>query len=66
MEREDGHILRRAFDFEVQRQRRKGRLKRTSKKQVKEESMKVGLKIKGALCQSKWSVGVDKIVDGLR
>ena len=30
-----------------------------------EEIMKVGLKSKDALCRSKWSVGVSKIVAGL-
>ena len=28
LRREDGHVLRRAFDFEVECQRKKGRLKR--------------------------------------
>ena len=31
LRREDGHVLRRAFDFEVEGQRKKGRLKRTCK-----------------------------------
>ena len=43
LRRKDGHILRRALDFEVEGQRKKGRLKRTWKKQVEEESVKVGL-----------------------
>ena len=44
LRREDGHILRRALDFEVEGQRMKGRLKRTWKKQVEEGSVKVGLR----------------------
>ena len=40
--REDGHDLRRALDFEVEVQRKKGSSKRTWKKQVEEESVKVG------------------------
>ena len=40
---EDGHVLRFALDFEVEVQRKKGRLRRMCKKQVEEESMKVGL-----------------------
>ena len=32
-----GHVLMMAFDFEVEGQRKKGRLKRTWKKQVEEE-----------------------------
>ena len=43
LRREDGHIIRRALDFEVEGQRKKGRPKRTWKKQIEEESMKVGL-----------------------
>ena len=66
MRREDGHILRGALDFDVDSQRKKGRPKRMCKKQVEEESMKVGLRRKGALCRSKLSFGVNKIVAGLR
>ena len=40
---EDGHVMRRAFDFEVEGQRKKGWLKRKWKKQVEVESEKVGL-----------------------
>ena len=65
LRREDGHILR-ALDFEVAGQRKKGRLKRTWKKQVEEEGVKVGLRRKSALCRSKWSVGVNQIAAGLR
>ena len=52
--------------IEAEGQRKKGRQKRTRKKQVEEESMKVGLRRKDALCSSMWSVGVDKIAAGLR
>ena len=38
----------------------------TWKKQVEEESMKVGLRRKFALCRSKWSVGINKIAAGLQ
>ena len=48
--REDGHFLRRVVDFEVEGQRMKGRPKRTWKKQIEEESVKVGLRKKDALC----------------
>ena len=34
LRREDGHVLRRALDFEFEGQMKKGRLKRTWKKQV--------------------------------
>ena len=36
------------------------------KKHVEEESMKVGLRRKHALCHPKWSVSVNKIAAGLR
>ena len=62
---EDGHVLRRALDFEVEVQRKKGRQKMTWKKQVEEESMKVGLRRKDALRHSMWSVGINKIAAGL-
>ena len=64
--REDGHFLRRALDFEVEGQRKKWRPKRTWKKQVEEESVKVCLRMEDALCRSRWSVGVNQIATGLR
>ena len=66
LRREDGHVIRRALDFEAEDQSKKWRLKRTCRKQVGEESMKVGLRRKDALCRSKWSVGVNQIAAGLR
>ena len=66
LKRKDGQVLRRALDFEVEGQRKNGRLKRTWKRQVDEESMKVGLRREDALCRSMWSVGVNKIATGLR
>ena len=50
LRREDDHDLKMAFDFEVEGQRKKRRLKRTWKKQVEEESMKVGLRREDTLC----------------
>ena len=66
LRREDGHILRWALDFEVEGQRKNGSPKGIWKKQVEEESMRVGLRRKDALCHSKWSVFVNKIAAGLR
>ena len=60
----DVQVLGRALEFEVESQRKKGRLKRTWKKQVEEESVKVGLRREDALCRSKWSVGVNQIAAG--
>ena len=58
LRRVDGHVLRKALDLEVDGQGKKGRLKRTWKKQVDEESVKVGLSREDALCQSKLSVAL--------
>ena len=66
LRRKDGHVLRRALDFEVEGQRKKWRSKRMLKKQVEEESMKVGLRMEDALCRSKWSVNVSMIAAWLR
>ena len=41
-------------------------MKRTWKKQVEEESVKVRLRMDDALCRSTWDVGVDQIAAGLR
>ena len=64
--REDDHVLRKALDFEVEVQGKKGRPKRTWKKQVEEESVKVGLRREDTLCRSKWSVGINQIGARLR
>ena len=50
LRREDGHVLRN-FDFEGQR--KKGRLKKTWKKEAEEETMNVGSSKEDALCRSK-------------
>ena len=42
LSREDGHVLKRALDIEVEGQRKKGRPKSTWKREVEEESVKVG------------------------
>ena len=51
LRRENGHVLRRALDLEIEGQRKKGRPKRTWKKQVEKESVKVGLRREDALCR---------------
>ena len=63
---EDGHVLRRALDFEVEGRRKKWRPKRTWKKQVEEESVKIGMRREDVLYRSLWSVGVNQIAVGLR
>ena len=66
LRREDCHVSRRALYFEVEGQRKNGRLNRTWKKQVEEEGVMVCLRRKDALCRSKWSVGVNKTAAGWR
>ena len=63
---DDGHVLRMVFHFEVECQRKKRRLKRTLKRQVEEESVRIGLRRKEALRRSMWSVSVKQIAAGLR
>ena len=50
LRREDCPVLGRALYFEDEGQGKNGRLKRTRKKEVEEESVKVGLRRKDALC----------------
>ena len=66
MRREGGNVFRGELDFEVDGQRKKGRLKRTWKKQVEEESVKVGLRRRDALCRPKRIAGDGLITAGLR
>ena len=53
--RDDDSVLRVALDLEVSGKRKQGRLKKTWKKQVKEETEKIGLKKEDALRRNKWS-----------
>ena len=66
LRREDGHVLRRELDFEVEGQMKKGRLEKMWRKQVEDESVRIGLRRGDALSQSKWSVGVNQIAAGWR
>ena len=66
LRREDGHVLRRALDLDVDGPRKKVRPNRTWKKQFVEESVKVDLRMEDALCRSKWSVGINQIAAGSR
>ena len=66
LRREDGHVLRRALYFEVEGQKKKGRPKKTWKKQVEEEGVKVDLGRNYELCRSKLSVVISQIATGLR
>ena len=43
LKRDDGHVLRKALEFEVKGKRKRGRPKKTWKTQVEKESKSVGL-----------------------
>ena len=60
LRREDGHVSRRASDL-IGGKRKKGRPKRTQKKQVEEKNVKVGLRREDV----KWIVGVNLIATRL-
>ena len=68
-----GHVLRRdgdsvlrvALNLEVTGKRKRGRPKKTWKKQVEEETEKVGLKKEDALRRDKWRDGVREIAEGM-
>ena len=53
LRRDDGHVLRRALDFEVDGQRKKGMPKSAWIGQIADKSMKVGLRREDILCRSK-------------
>ena len=50
LRREDGHVLRRVLDLEIEVQWKKGSLRRTWENQVEEESVMVGLSREDVLC----------------
>ena len=64
LRREDEHALRRAFEFEVDGSRGRGRPKKTWKTQVVEESRRVGLGRGDALNRVRWKEGVRSIAMG--
>ena len=66
LRREDGHVLRRALDFEVESHIKKGSLKRTWKKQVEEDSVNIALRREYTLYRWKWIVVINEISAGLR
>ena len=56
----------RALEFEVEVQGTKWRPNRTWKRQVEEESIKLGQSMGDGLRRSQWIVGVDQIATRLR
>ena len=66
LRREDGHVFRRALGIYAEGRRNKGWPNMTWKKQVEEESMKVGLSREDVLCRSNWIVSVNLFASSLR
>ena len=60
LRRDDGHVLRKALELEVNGKRKRGRPKKTPKTQV-EESKSVSLEKKDAMNQTRQRVEVRKI-----
>ena len=63
--RDDGHILRKALEFEVRGKRKRGRPKKMWKTQVEKESKSVGLEKKDAMNRARLRVGVREIAAGV-
>ena len=65
LRRDDGHVLRKALEFEVKgkRKRGRGRPKKTWKMQVEKESKSVGLEKEDVMNRARWRVGVRKIAE---
>mgnify|MGYP001800596721 CR=1 FL=1 len=61
MRRDDGHVLRRALEFEVKGKRRQGRPRHMWKTQVERESKSVDLEKEDTLNRARWRVGVGEI-----
>ena len=66
LRKEKDDALRRALAFEVEGSRRRGRPKKTWKKQVEETIKQTGLRKEDALNREKWRSGVKKIAEGIR
>ena len=65
LRRDDDSVLRVALNLEVSGKRKRGRPKKTWKKQVEEETEKVGLKKEDALRRDKWKDRVQEIAEGM-
>ena len=62
---DDGHVLRKALEFEVRGKRKPGRPKKTWKMKVEKVSKSVSLEKKGAMNRGRWRVGVREIAAGV-
>ena len=61
LRRDDGHVLKKALEFEVKGKRKRGRPKKTWKTQVEKESKSVGLEKEDAMNRARWRVVVGDI-----
>ena len=61
LRREDGNILKDALTFEVSGQRKRGRPKRTRRRQVEQDTKKIGLRLEDIYEQGKWREKVRKM-----
>ena len=66
MRRENCHVLRKAFDYGLEFQRKNGRPRETWNKEVVEESVKVYLGREDTLCQLKLVDGINQITTRLK
>ena len=66
LRRDDDSVLRVALNLEVSGKRKGARQRKIWKKQVKEETKKIGLKKEDALRRDKWRDGVRVIAEGMR
>ena len=62
---DDDSVLRVALNLEVSDKRKRGRPKKTRKKQMEEETEKIGLKKEDALRRDKWRDEVRAIAEGM-
>ena len=65
LRKDDHSVLRVTQNIEVSGKRKRGRSKKTQKKQVEEETEKIGLKKGDALNRAKWRDGVRAIAAGI-
>ena len=65
LRRDDGHVLKKALEFEVKGKRKRGRPRKTWKMQVEKESRSFGLRKEDALNRARWRVGVGELLPEL-
>ena len=61
LRKDDGHVLKKALEFEVKGKRKRERSKKTWKTQVEKESKSVGLEKEDAMNRARWRVGIGEI-----